>query len=56
MGSIGTHETGWVAGFAWVGVPISEAALTGVATQVVTLVYAALFAGPAWWYYTRRPA
>jgi uncharacterized protein (TIRG00374 family) len=54
VGSIGTHETGWVAGFMWVGVPLSEAALTGVATQVVTLVFAALFAGPAWWYYNRR--
>ena len=54
VGSIGTHETGWVAGFVWVGVSLSDAALTGVATQVVTLGYAAIFAGPAWWYYNRR--
>ncbi|MCA9561534.1 MAG: flippase-like domain-containing protein [Myxococcales bacterium] len=49
VGSIGTHESGWVAGFVWVGMDVTDAALTGVGSQVITLAFAALFAGPAWW-------
>jgi len=55
VGSIGTHETGWTTGFVWVGVPLSDAALTGIGTQVVTLAFAALFGLPAW-LLQRRPA
>lgn len=50
VGSFGTHEAGWIAGFVWVGLPLEEAALTAVATQVITLGFAALFALPAWLY------
>lgn len=47
VGSIGSYEAGWIAGFVWVGVPLKEAALMGVMTQLITLGYAALFALPA---------
>ena len=49
VGSFGTHEAGWIGGFVWVGMPLQEAALTAVATQVVTLAFAGLFAAPAAW-------
>ena len=48
VGSVGTHETGWIAGFVWVGVGWSDAVLTGLVSQVVSIVFAALFALPAW--------
>ena len=48
VGSLGTHETGWTAGFVWVGLGWTDAVLTGLVTQVVTLAFAGLFALPAW--------
>lgn len=54
VGSVGTHETGWVVGLTWVGVSTADAALTGVGTQVITLAFAAAFAAPAWWLLRRR--
>lgn len=50
VGSFGTHEAGWIAGFVWVGMPVQEAALTAVATQIITLVFAGIFALPGWLY------
>mgnify|MGYP000185686923 CR=1 FL=1 len=47
VGSVGTHETGWVAGFVWVGMAVPDAMLTGLFTQVTTLSFAVLFAIPA---------
>mgnify|MGYP000911622319 CR=1 FL=1 len=56
VGTFGTHEASWVAGFAWVGLPVEEAIVTGVAAQVATLAYAACFALLAWlWLSRRRP-
>lgn len=56
VGTLGTHEASWVAGFVWVGVPMEEAIVTGVAAQLVTLAFAACFALPAWfWLLRRRP-
>lgn len=54
VGNVGTHEVGWVAGFVWVGMDLSDAILTGLLTQAVTLAFAALFAAPAAvWFVTR---
>lgn len=56
IGTIGTQEASWVAGFAWVGLPLQEAIVTGIAAQLLTLAFAALFALPAWlWLALRRP-
>lgn len=48
VGTIGPHETSWVLAFMWVGLNKDDAILTGVATQVVTLAFAALYALIAW--------
>jgi uncharacterized protein (TIRG00374 family) len=56
VGSVGTHETAWVAGFLWVGLPLEDAVVTGIATQVLTLAYATIFALPAWLGLHRRAA
>lgn len=57
VGSVGTHETGWVAGFAWVGLPVPEAVVSGLFTQVVSLGFAVLWALPgAAWAFGRRAA
>lgn len=56
VGTVGTQEAAWVAGYAWVGVPLQDAIVTGVAAQLFTLAFAALFALPAWtWLSLRRP-
>lgn len=54
VGSIGSYEAGWIAGFVWVGVPLKEAALMGVVTQLITLLFALVFALPAGWILARR--
>lgn len=55
LGSFGIFEAGWIAGFVWVGVPMAEAALMGVATQLITLGFAVAFALPAAaWIFGRR--
>lgn len=54
VGTIGTQEASWVAGFAWVGIPLEEAIVTGIAAQFVTLAFSALFALPAWLFLSRR--
>ena len=53
VGSLGTHESGWVLAFVALGVSRADAVATGLFTQVVTLLFAAVFALPAWWL-TRR--
>ncbi len=47
VGSLGTHETGWTVGFVWVGLGLTDAVVSGLFTQVVTLAFAGLFALPA---------
>lgn len=54
VGSVGTLEAGWAAAFVWVGLGLEEAVLTGVVAQVLTLLFAALFAAPASWWLGRR--
>ncbi len=56
VGSVGTHETGWTLGFLWVGVPLEDAVMTAIASQLVTLGYALIFAVPSWLVLGRRTA
>jgi uncharacterized protein (TIRG00374 family) len=56
VGMVGTLEASWTAGFVWVGVPLEIAVVTGIVTQVVTLLFAALSALPAWWFLVRKTA
>lgn len=48
LGSFGPLEATWAAGFSWVGVSTGDAILTGLAAQLITLLFAAAFALPAW--------
>jgi uncharacterized membrane protein YbhN (UPF0104 family) len=48
VGTVGTYEMGWTLGFVAIGVPFDDAVATGVATQLVTLAFAALLALPCW--------
>ncbi len=48
VGSLGTHETGWVAGMVWAGMPLEDAVVTAVGSQLLTLAWAAVFAVPGW--------
>jgi len=48
FGTFGLHEAGWTLGYTSVGVSLQEALVTGLATSVVTYVYAALFGLFAW--------
>lgn len=45
VGSIGTHEAGWTAAFVWVGLSRDVAALTGLVTQLVTILQSGVLAG-----------
>lgn len=56
VGMVGTLEASWAIGFVWVGVPLESAILTGIATQVLTLAFAAVVALVCWWYLLRRAA
>lgn len=44
VGSVGTFEGGWTAGFVLAGVSLDAAALSGIAAQVLTLLYSMLLA------------
>ncbi len=48
LGTVGAHEAGWVIGFMAVGMSQSDAILTGVASQFVSLFFNAVLAGPAY--------
>ena len=54
VGSVGTHEAGWTAAFLWVGLSWSDAVLSGLVGQLLTLLFAALFSLPAWLYLRPR--
>ncbi len=57
VGCIGPLESAWVAGFTWVGVSLDDAIVTAVGCQVITLVFAGVFAALAWfWLGARRRA
>ena len=48
IGNLGTFEAGWTAVFSALGVPLREAAATGVAAHLWGLVLAALLGAAAW--------
>lgn len=54
VGAFGTYEAGWTGGFVAVGVALDDAVVTAVATQLVTLAFAAVQAAPCWWLLRRR--
>jgi len=54
VGTFGTQEASWVAGYVWAGLPLNDAIVTAVAAQVITLAFAAAFALPAWLWLQRR--
>ncbi len=47
VGTVGTYEMGWTIGFVWVGVGLSDAVITGIASQVITLAFTLLLAIPS---------
>ena len=53
IGNIGTLEAGWTAAFAALGVPVSVAAATGLASHLWALVFAAVYGAVAWMVLTR---
>ncbi|MFO0658743.1 MAG: lysylphosphatidylglycerol synthase transmembrane domain-containing protein [Polyangiaceae bacterium] len=55
VGTVGTQEASWVAGFSWVGVSLDDAIVTGIACQVLTLLFAAVFAGCGALFLSRLP-
>ncbi|AKU91945.1 lysylphosphatidylglycerol synthase domain-containing protein [Vulgatibacter incomptus] len=55
VGTFGTQEASWVAGYVWAGLPMEDAIVTAIASQLLTLLFAALFALPAWLWLERRP-
>ncbi|MSP71204.1 MAG: hypothetical protein EXR76_03270 [Myxococcales bacterium] len=55
VGNIGPLEAAWVAGFHFVGVPLEDCVVTAVGCQVLTLGFAALFAGLSWLWLLRSP-
>ena len=56
VGTFGTQEASWVAGYVWAGLGQEDAIVTAVAAQVITLAFAAAFALPAWLWLQRRAA
>ena len=56
VGSFGTHEVGWTAGFMWVGLSLNDALLTGLITQVMTLAFNVVMAIPGHFYLVARRA
>lgn len=53
VGTVGTLEASWVAGFTWVGMGLDDAILTGLATQVLTLLFNAVLGTGGWLYLVR---
>ena len=54
IGNLGTLEAGWTAAFTALGVPVSVAAATGLASHLWALIFAALYGAIAWLVLTRR--
>jgi glycosyltransferase 2 family protein len=56
VGNVGTYEAGWTMGFVAVGVSFDAAVVTAVASQIITLLFAALLALPSWFALSRSSA
>jgi uncharacterized membrane protein YbhN (UPF0104 family) len=54
VGSVGTLEAGWAAGFAWAGISLPDAVASAIGAQVLTMVYCLVLAAPAWLWLSRR--
>ena len=54
IGNMGTLEAGWTAAFTALGVPVSVAAATGLASHLWALLFAAVYGAVAWVVITRR--
>ncbi len=54
VGTIGPHETAWTLAFVAVGLVKDDAIFTGLATQLVTLGFAAFFGVIAWLWFSAR--
>jgi uncharacterized membrane protein YbhN (UPF0104 family) len=54
IGNLGTLEAGWTAAFAALGVPVSVAAATGLASHLWALLFAAVYGAAGWLVITRR--
>ena len=54
IGNLGTLEAGWTAAFTALGVPVSVAAATGLASHLWALLFAAVYGAVAWLVITRR--
>lgn len=48
IGNLGTLEAGWTAGFSALGVPSATAAATGLASHLLSLLFAAVYGAAAW--------
>tara|TARA_B100000674_G_C37454788_1_gene739937 strand:+ start:82 stop:354 length:273 start_codon:yes stop_codon:yes gene_type:complete len=55
IGTVGLHESGWVAGFVWLGVGVDAAVSSGLLTQAFTLVLGLVWAGLFYGLFSRRP-
>ncbi len=53
VGNLGTLEAGWTAAFAALGVPVSVAAATGLASHLWALLFAAAYGAVGWLIITR---
>jgi len=53
IGNLGTLEAGWTAAFTALGVPVSVAAATGLASHLWALLFAAIYGAVAWLVITR---
>ncbi|MEE2789898.1 MAG: lysylphosphatidylglycerol synthase transmembrane domain-containing protein [Myxococcota bacterium] len=56
VGSMGSHEAGWTAGFVLAGVSTEVAVMTGIVSQFTSLFFNALLAIPAYLHLNRRNA
>jgi uncharacterized membrane protein YbhN (UPF0104 family) len=54
IGSVGTHEAGWVLGFGLAGLDTSTALASGIVVQFLTMLLAAAVALPSWLYLRAR--
>lgn len=53
IGNLGTLEAGWTAAFTALGIPVSVAAATGLASHLWALLFAAIYGLAAWLVITR---
>jgi uncharacterized membrane protein YbhN (UPF0104 family) len=55
IGSFGSYEAGWTAGFVLVGLPVDAAVVSAIASQLMTLLFAGLLAVPSVFFLRQNP-